>query len=89
VFRNLTLRGTAGTLAWYYHRAAVLPQWRLTKADGKWTLWAAIDRADRFQLQQRPLYFTAPRAGGLFCWPVQTLTVGKDSLTATLGPPES
>ena len=86
---SLTLRGTAATIRWAYHDAAVLRNWSVTrKKQGGWSLAANIDRADRFKLNQKPLRFVAPRKGGFWCWPVTSVTVGRDSLTATLGPPE-
>jgi hypothetical protein len=89
MFDSLTLRGDkAASIAWGYHVAAVLRAWRVSKQHGKWSLSAGIDRADRFQLQQRPLYFTAALYGRQVTFPVQTVTVGSDKLTASLGPPE-
>jgi len=90
LFRSVTLRGeTAARLSWGYQTAAVLRTWRLSKSEkGDWTLTAGIDRADPFRLQQTPLLFTAPRPGGLFCFPVKAITLGKESLVASLGPPE-
>jgi hypothetical protein len=89
MFQTLTLTGRMGSISWAYHPAAVLVAWRVHKSlANDWTLTASIDRADRFKLGQRPLYFTAPRRGGFFTWPVQTVTVGRETLTATLGPPE-
>ena len=89
MFRTLTVRGEIGTIRWAYHDAAVLRRWRITKdKDGRWTLAAGLDRADRFQLGQTPLRFVAPRPGGFWCWPVQSVTVGSEQITARLGPPE-
>jgi hypothetical protein len=89
LFRSVTLRGASASIVWGYHTAAHLRGWMVTKADGRWALTAGVDRADPFQLQQRPLLFTAPRQGGRWCWPVQTVTLGAERLSATLGPPEA
>lgn len=89
MFRTITLRGTAATVTWGYRTAAVLRAWTVRKnADGQWSLHAGIDRCDPFQLQQRPLRFTAPRKGGFFVFPVTAITVGVDHVTARLGHPE-
>lgn len=89
MFKNLTLRGVAGSLVWGYRTAAELRSWRIGKAaDGKWTLTGTFARVDRFQVRQRPLLFTAPREHGLWAWPIETLQVSDAGLTATLGPPE-
>jgi hypothetical protein len=90
LFRTVTLRGEkAARLSWGYQTAAVLRTWALSKNDkNEWTLTAGIDRADPFRLQQAPLQFTAPRPGGFFCFPVKTVQLGRESLVASLGPPE-
>jgi hypothetical protein len=90
LFRTVTWRDdTPARLSWGYQTAAVLRRWTLTKSDkDEWTLTAGIDRADPFRLQQTPLQFTAPRPGGFFCFPVREVTLGKESLIASLGPPE-
>jgi hypothetical protein len=90
LFRTLTLRGDAAArVTWGYYTAATLRRWTVSKSErGEWTLTAAIDHADPFRLRQAPLMFTAPRPGGFFCWPVRAVTVGRESLTARLGPPE-
>jgi hypothetical protein len=91
VFRKVTLRGQAGAITWGYHTAAALRAWIVTKDDkGAWRLEAGVDRADRLQLRQAPLLFTAPRIGriGRACWPIRTVTLEAERLTAELGPPE-
>jgi hypothetical protein len=61
----------------------------LKKIAAGYTLRATLGaHVDRFQLRQRPLLFTAPRTGGFWCWPVQTLTIGERTILASLGPPE-
>jgi hypothetical protein len=53
-----------------------------------WTLTATIARVDAFMARQRPLLFSAPRAGGFWIWPIEEITIGTTTLTARLGPPE-
>lgn len=90
--RRVVLRGTRASITWAYHTAAVLRTWTLHRAEDRksWILRAGIDRADPFQLRQRPLLFTASRKGriGYFCFPVKSVNVERESLVATLGPPE-
>lgn len=100
MFNAITLRGTKGaTLAWGYRTAAQLSTWTVSRTIddttkvSTWTLAAGIGaQCDRFQIRhasaRRELMFTAPRRGGHWIWPVQTVTVGESRLTATLGPPE-
>ena len=71
-----------------YSDAVVLKSWAITKADGTWTLTAAIARVDPYLSRQRPLLFTAPRPGGFWQWPLVDLQLGNARLVATLGPPE-
>ena len=95
MLRNITVRGQSGSLLWGYHTAATLARWTIhRKYDLKtgtkfaWTLSASIERLDAFQARQRPLLFSAPRAGGFWCWPIESIEIGEHRLVATLGPPE-
>jgi hypothetical protein len=88
MFEHVRLHGGAASLLWGYRTAVVLRKWTIKKHEGKWTLIAAIERVDPFQSRQRPLVFTAPRAGGFWCWPIESLQLGTNQLSATLGPPE-
>ena len=91
MFDEVTLRGVEATIAWGYHTAAVCTSWSVTKAGraGGWLLSATVSRADPFKLRQSPLKFAAPRKGGFFCWPVESVTLEGARLGAVLGPPES
>jgi len=84
----LRLHGTAASLLWGYRTAVTLRAWSIKKDEGRWTLLATVERVDAFQARQRPLLFAAPRAGGYWCWPVESLQLGDRRLIATLGPPE-
>ena len=87
---SVTLRGQEATVVWGYHTAAVCSSWTVTRTpQNQWSLQATLQRADPFQLRQRPLKFTAPRVGGFFCWPVLSVTLGLGTLAGALGPPES
>jgi hypothetical protein len=97
VFESLVLRGASGSILWGYRTAAELRSWTIrhhrpdVKHDARWTLHATFARANRFELRQRPLLFTAPRPGlPQACWPLHTasIQIGETQLSATLGPPE-
>jgi hypothetical protein len=101
LFKNVKIGGPSATITWGYATPAVLRQWTVRKIvddrtkTATWTLEAWIGHhVDRFALgrgvrdRQLPLLFTAPRKGGRWCWPIQTLQVGDVRVTATLGPPE-
>jgi hypothetical protein len=93
VFRNLRLRGTAGSVLWGYRTVASVRHWTIVRKEDKpiWFLSASLERADAFQLRQTPLLFTAPRVGaknGLWCFPLIDVQVANGQLRAKLGPPE-
>jgi hypothetical protein len=90
MFKTVTMTGRSGSISWAYHAAAVLSGWTVHRTEQhEWTLTANIDRADRFKLAQRPLFFNAPRRGGFYTWPINSVTVGHETLKASLGPPEA
>ena len=87
---DVTLRGQEATVVWGYHTAAVCRTWTVQRTtQGTWTLEAYLQRADPFQLRQRPLFFQTPRKGGAWCWPVQAVTIRDTHMTAVLGPMEA
>ena len=91
MFNSLTITGGAGSVLWGYRVAVELQSWRIVRAKaegGVWILSATITRIDKFQARQAPLLFSAPRAGGFWAWPIETIAIGETSLRATLGPPE-
>ena len=92
MFRGITLRGKRAEINYGFRRAASLASWVIIRdpESKQWTLAAAIERADTFQLSRRPLQFTAPRTAkpaGLWCFDIHTIDVRGERLTATLGPP--
>lgn len=72
--------------------AVVCTKWSIVKgkAPGEWTLAAAVGPGgiDTFKIRQSRLYFTAPRLGGFWMWPIKAVTVGTAEIRASLGPPE-
>lgn len=89
MFKELTMTGGEAHVSWAYHTAAVCRAWTVQRSDdGKWILSATVQRADPFVLKQYPLYFSAPRKGGRWCWPVKAVTLERERLTAALGPME-
>jgi hypothetical protein len=89
VFHSVTVRGSAGSLLWYHLAAAEIGAWVISKVPGgPWMLAADLARTHPYYLEQRPLLFLAPRAGGFMTWPVATIDlVSSSTLRATLGPP--
>ena len=87
---GIRLYGTAGSLLWGYHEAATFRRWKIFKNEqNQWTLRATLARVDAFQLRQRPLFFSAPRAQGFWCWGVDgAVSFDAVNLIVRLGPPE-
>jgi hypothetical protein len=90
VFDSLTVNGSAGAILWGHGVAVDLRSWRVARsqADPVWTLTATIAHVDKFQARQRPLLFTAPRAGGYWAFPVHEISIGETNVWARLGSPE-
>jgi hypothetical protein len=97
MFQSIRLFGTTGTILWgEYVPAAELRAWTIRHHrpdrthDARWTLTATFSRVtNKFALRQRPLHFSAPRAGGYWHWPLepQSIQVSDTTLQATLGRP--
>ncbi len=84
------IKGVSGQIKWYYHDAAEVTNYTVTRSkppESRWSLRATVTRADEFKLAQRPLVFVAPHAHGEWRWPIETLECGGTSVTASLGPP--
>ena len=77
---KVTMRGQAGELRWSYHRAAEVRQWELFGS----TLTATLVTSDAYRLAQSPLTFVVPRANGAWSWPLESLQVDGQSITATV-----
>ena len=90
MFDHFVVTGTAGAILWGHAPAVQLSAWRIARsqADPVWTLTATIAHVDKCQARQRPLLFTAPRAGGYWAWPVHEISIGETNLWARLGSPE-
>jgi len=91
-------RDVAELGAWVVIRALPTDQKRSKpseklKADKRtpkgWELLARVRRVEAFQIRQKPLYFTAPRRGGFWTFPILESPEVKDGiLRALLGQPE-
>lgn len=95
MFRSLRggvrIHGAAGSLVWGHQTAATVRGWtirRNPKRLGEWVLTATIATVHPFRVRQRPLFFSAPRKQGFWCWGVEAVDVGTTQLIARLGPPE-
>jgi len=84
-------RGALGTLRWYYHIAAGVIDFVIVWDPPRqvFRLHGGLVAPDAFKLTQRPLEFVAPQPGSRVAvrWPVQTITIVDNRVTATLGHP--
>lgn len=89
LIRNLTVRGTAGSVLDGARPAALLRAWTISKGESNvWHLRGSVAQVNAYHCRRRGLLFTAPREKGMWCWQVLSLTVVGNELRAVLGPPE-
>jgi hypothetical protein len=82
---KVTMRGVNGEIRWSYHKAGQVSQWELFGS----TLTATLVNADAYRLSQTPLTFVVPRSNGAWRWPIATIQVEGQSITATVGAEEA
>ena len=83
------IRGQAAAVHWGYQPAARLGSWSVaTDAEGVGTLTATIVSQDTFRMSQPSLTFRVDRPGQPWIWPITTLQIAAETLTASLGPLE-
>jgi hypothetical protein len=86
---TFVFRGEAAELRWGYHPAATVKDWTITPQDASsLTVTARVVSSDAFRVSQHPIVFTVPRQSADWTWPVKSLQIVGESLTAVLGPPE-
>lgn len=83
-----TLRGPQAELRWGYHPAATLGPWTLQVDSTGGTVTASIVTVDTFRVSQQPVTFQVTRPGATWRWPVVSLQIAAQTVTAVLGPPE-
>jgi hypothetical protein len=88
MFENrFEFKGRDALLLWGYHQAAVLGAWALTRTAGGVSFTATVLSSDAFKAQQQPLTVRVRRQNGVvWTWPVESLHMAGETLTATLGP---
>jgi len=78
-----------GLLLWGYHEAAVLGECELSATRTGVSVTATVVTADAFKSQQQPLTLRIRRPSGVvWTWPVESLDIVGQTLTARLGPQE-
>ncbi len=82
-------RGAAAELRWGYHPAAAVKDWTMTPQDSSsFRVTAQVVSSDAYRVAQSPIVFTVPRETTVWKWPVLSLQIVGQSMTALLGPPE-
>lgn len=72
--------GLTAEIRWVYQTAATVGPWQLER--GLFT--GQIVSGDRFRLTQKPLTLLIPKRGRPWEWPITSITVTGDTLTATV-----
>lgn len=85
---SLKITGRLAEVRWGYRPAATVGQWTITDDRGGLTVTAMVIESDADRLQQQPMTFVVPREQGAWSWPVTSLLVVGETLTASLGPQE-
>ncbi len=85
---SFVFRGEAAELRWGYHPAATLKDWILTPSATSLTVTARIVSSDAYRVSQRPIVFAVPRQAVTWRWPVLSLQIVGETMTASLGPQE-
>lgn len=84
-----TLRGLQAELRWGYSSVASVGAWTMVTDLTGGDVTGTVVQSDEFGVSQAPLRFVVPRPMGLsWVWPVETLTLAGDVLTARVGLPE-
>lgn len=85
---TFVFRGASAELRWGYHVAATLQDWTLTPGASSLTVTARVVSSDAFRVAQHPVVFTVPRQNTIWSWPVLSLQIAGQTLSASLGPQE-
>lgn len=83
-----TIRGVEAVIRWGYHSAVRLGPWTVDVDATQRTLSGTVIESDTFKASQQPLTFVVSRPQGTWTFPVNTLHIAGNELTASLGPQE-
>lgn len=88
---SITIKGVEGSVYWHYQPAGSFRGWSVTRTSPAdyGTLTATVVNVDTYRVSQRPLVFVVQHEHGSWRWPIETLQIEGDTLTARLGPKES
>lgn len=84
----ITYRGERAVLTWGYLEAGTVGTWTVTVDPTGADLSASVVAIDAFRVAQHPMTFAVARPTGTWRWPVESLRVEGETLTARLGPPK-
>lgn len=81
----MTLRGATGEIRWVYLPAVVFGPWRI-ETDGEATLTGTLVSVDDYRVTQAPLVAVVQIGRTRLTYPVASLQISGQTVTATLGP---
>lgn len=82
---TMTMTGMSASVKWGRRDAVIVGAWSMTgHPEGGGTLTASVVSSDAFRVTQAPLTFVHPN--GTWAWPVLSLQITGNTLTALLGP---
>lgn len=81
----MQIQGPDGELRHGYFRAATLGPWHFTGTKRSGTFTAALRSSDAFRLSQTPLRIVVHAGRETWTWPVISLQMTPEGVTATVG----
>lgn len=85
---RVVIRGPKAEVRRSYQCAATLGPWEVSARHDGGTLTAQVVSSDAFRLSQPALTFVVPRQSTAWKWPIVSLRIAGQTLTAELGPQE-
>lgn len=76
----VTITGQSAEVRWGYYTAATLGPWSVVNG----TLTATVVNADAYRVSQHPLVFVVIRTKGVWTWPMTSVQIAGQTLSACL-----
>jgi hypothetical protein len=82
----IAMRGVEARIYWSYLLVGTVGAWSVTRSspDDPGIVTAEVRQLDSYRVSQRPLEFVVTHKHGAWRWPIETLQVHGEGLTATL-----
>jgi len=83
---SVTVQGVDGKLYWGYHLVGTVRSWTATRsASGVLALTATLNQFDT-TVSQRPIVFVVQHQHGAWRWPLESLQIAGETLSASIRP---